>query len=127
MELTSKIFRDELVDGGNSDFRGSELVLKNFMAGVNEHQRGSLSSVNTNVVSKLLVVTETIIRLGDREDDLTSIFFSRSSKSLFSSKGSFVAVGEKEQGGVTLLEDLLDGSVVEGHNGGEGVSFNKIL
>lgn len=72
-------------------------------------------------------MTEGVIRLGDREDDLTSVFFSRSSESLFSSKGSFVAVGEKEQSGVTLLEDLLDGSVVEGHNDGERVGVNESL
>lgn len=127
LELTSDVVINERVNGSNGDFATGELVLEDFVAGVNEHQSGSLSSVGTNVVSESLVVTETIIRLGDREDELTLVFTGSLSESSFSSVGLIVTVSEEEQSGVTLLEDLLDGSVVEGHNERERVRIDESL
>lgn len=105
----------------------SELILVNFVAGVDEHQDGGLSSVGTDVVSESLVVTESVVGLGDGEDNLTLEVLGSSGESSFSSNGGFIIVGEEEQSGVTLLEDLLDGSVIEGHNEGERVFVNESL
>lgn len=72
-------------------------------------------------------MSESVVGLGDREDNLTLLFLSNLSEDGFSSSGGFVVVGEEEQSGVTLLENFLDGSVVEGHNEGEGVFVNESL
>lgn len=98
-----------------------------FTGSVDELDNGGVSSVGTDVFSESLVVSESVVGLGNREDNLSLKVLSGLSEGGFSGNGSFVIVGEQEDSRVGLLEDLLDGLVIEREDGGELVGVNEGL
>lgn len=127
LELSVGVVSDEGVQVLKGNGGVSELVLEDITSGMDEHDNGGIGSVGTNVFSESLVVTMSVIGLGDREENLALVVLGSLRESGFSSNGSFVVVGEKEDGGVALLEDLLDSLVTEGEDEREGVSINESL
>lgn len=102
-----------------------EFVFKNFVTRVNKHQDRCLGSVCTYVVSKSLIVAKSVVGLGDREYKFPSVFICSFGKNNFSLIRCIIFIGEKEESRVSLLEDPLDGSVVEGHDDRERIFINK--
>jgi hypothetical protein len=87
-----------------------------------------VSNVSSEIFTKFLEMSETIIDLGDREKNFTSfVLLSRFSEGSFSSDGCFVVVGEENDSWVLLLEDLRDSSIIERHDSSEGVRINEFL
>lgn len=113
----------EVVDKSGDGFDGEisvVLVLGNILGGVDQHDLWDASGVDSQVLSESLEVSVSVVWVSDGEDDSSSLELL--GDGLEVGLGGLrlrVLVVEQEDGWVSLLEDLLDGSVVELHDGGE--------
>lgn len=110
---------DESGDGLSGEVSGV-LELGDILGGVDQHDLWNASDVDSQIFSQSGEVSVSIIWVGDGEDDSSSLEFLGGGLEVgLGGNGLSVLVVEQEDGWVSLLEDLLDGSVVELHNGGE--------
>lgn len=106
----------------------SEFVFCDFICCVDKDNNWGFLDFSTDEFTKSFEMSETIINLGDRENNFSSfVELSSFSEDSLSSNGCFIVVGEEENSWVLLLENLSNSSVIEGHNSWEGVLINEGL